>query len=161
MTDKAYLIRAFRAGDAAAFASLNRRWIEELFGMEEEDRRVLETPEEAIIAPGGYIAIADIDGETVGTGALMMSDEHPEMLELVKMATDPKAQGKGIGSAVMDHLIAVAKERGAKQIWLETNDKLSAATALYKRKGFRTLAADDLHPTPYSRCNLQMVLDLN
>ena len=160
MNDSAFSIRAFRAGDAAAFASLNRRWIEDFFGMEEEDRRVLEAPEKAIIAKGGYIAIAEIDGAAVGTGALMVSHEHPKLLELVKMATDPKAQGRGVGSAVIDHLLSVARERGAQQIWLETNDKLNAATALYKRKGFRKLEADELHPTPYSRCNLQMVLDL-
>ena len=65
-----------------------------------------------------------------------------------------------MGSAVLDYLIAIARERGAEAIWLETNDRLGAATRLYDRKGFKPLSKDEEHPTPYSRCNLQMVLTL-
>jgi len=153
-------IRPFQPDDAAIFVRLNQRWIEAYFGMEEEDRRVLSSPKEAIIDQGGYIAMALLGDEVVGTGALMMSVGHPGVMELVKMATDPNAQGRGVASAVIDHLVPVARGKHAGQIWLETNDKLKAATALYKRKGFRALEAEELHPTPYSRCNLQMVLDL-
>lgn len=159
----AIAIRAFRPGDGGAFALLNRRWIEEVFGMEEEDRRVLNSPDTAILEPGGYIAMAQLAGEIVGTGALMIPHgEHSgsNWLDLVKMATSPSAQGKGVGGAVLDHLITIARKRGAEAIWLETNDKLATATRLYARKGFRALSQDEENPTPYSRCNLQMVLTL-
>ena len=124
---------------------------------------MLEAPEAAIIAPGGYIAIAEQDGRAIGTGALILPSPEPgrpRMAELVKMATDPAAQGQGVGSAVIDHLIAITQQAGVQTIWLETNDRLKAATALYRRKGFRALGPDEEHPTPYSRCNLQMVLEL-
>jgi len=156
-------VRAFQSDDAYAFANLNRRWIDEHFGMEEEDTRVLGAPEATILEPGGYIAIAEMAKEVVGTGALMVpagGSGSSSWLELVKMATSPAAQGKGVGGAVLDHLIKVAREKGAEAIWLETNDKLAAATRLYARKGFKALSADEEHPTPYSRCNLQMVLKL-
>ncbi|MEM9311305.1 MAG: GNAT family N-acetyltransferase [Pseudomonadota bacterium] len=163
MPKSSFSVRAFEPGDAAAFAALNRRWIEAYFGMEDEDRRTLEAPEETIIVPGGYIAIAEEDGVPIGTGALMVADAAPgaaRWMELVKMATDPGAQGKGVASAIIDHLTAIACERGAEAIWLETNDTLTAATRLYTRKGFRALSPEEEHPTPYSRCNLQMVLKL-
>jgi len=76
------------------------------------------------------------------------------------MATDPSAQGKGIGAAILDRLVDQAVSIGATRIWLETNDQLAAATSLYKRKGFVALAQDELWDTPYARCNLQMVLPL-
>jgi putative acetyltransferase len=163
LSEQTYTVRAYQSADARAFAELNRRWIEEYFGMEDEDRRVLEAPEEAILKPGGYIAIAEENGEAIGTGALILPETksgETRWGELVKMATDPASQGKGVGGAVLDHLIAFARTSGVEKIWLETNDRLTAATALYQRKGFRALEAHEKHPTPYSRCNLQMILDL-
>ena len=35
-----------------------------------------------------------------------------------------------------------------------------AALALYRKTGFRELSGDELTPTPYDRCNCQMLLDL-
>ena len=167
MAETPYSIRPFSNAsgsmDAEAFARLNQRWIEEYFGLEDEDRRVLEAPEATILKPGGYIAVAEKDGAILGTGALMVSHENSDgrfVVELVKMATDPSAQGTGIGGAIMDHLIGHARKLGADIIWLETNDKLDAATRLYSRKGFRPLEAGELLPTPYSRCNMQMVMEL-
>ena len=157
-------VRAFRSSDAADFARLNLRWIEEYFGVEDSDRAQLGDPEAAIVAPGGTIAMAEVDGEVVGCGALVPPHITPEdgrtWLEVVKMATDPAAQGKGAAGAVMDFLIAAAREQGCDALWLETNDTLSAALHLYERKGFKRLGEDELWPTPYARCNCQMVLTL-
>lgn len=164
MTKIDWTLREFAPSDAPAFAALNRRWIDEMFGMEEMDRHQLDQPELSILNPGGYIAVADASGWVVGTGAILPAalapDDGRTWMEIVKMATDPSAQGNGIGAAVLDRLIEVAAERGATSVWLETNDKLQAATALYERKGFTALASDDLWQTPYARCNLQMVLTL-
>ncbi|MEO1489979.1 MAG: GNAT family N-acetyltransferase, partial [Pseudomonadota bacterium] len=127
-------------------------------------QRVLSDPQSAIIATGGYIAIAEIDGKIVGTGALKTPKQPPvgglKWLELVKMATDPDAQGQGVGKAVLDHLVEIARDLGAHRIWLETNDRLAPATRLYERTGFRALTAQEERPTPFSRCNLQMMLEL-
>ncbi|QUL38716.1 GNAT family N-acetyltransferase [Erythrobacter sp. JK5] len=157
-------LREFRASDAPAFAALNRRWIDEMFGMEEKDRRQLEHPQIAILDPGGYIAVADAHGWVVGTGAFLPAAHAPDdghrWMEIVKMATEPSAQGQGIGAAVLDRLVDEAKARGADRIWLETNRKLEAATALYERKGFVSLGDDEFWDTPYDRCNLQMTLEL-
>ncbi|EAQ30172.1 transcriptional regulator, MarR family protein [Erythrobacter sp. NAP1] len=164
MSEPAILIREFRSSDAEAFAALNLRWIEADFGVEDEDRRQLEHPQETIMDPGGAIAVAECDGKVVGTGALIPAHRPPSgegrWGEIIKMATDPDHQGRGIASAIIDHLIEAARERGMDHLWLETNDKLQAATALYKRKGFTPLSSEDKWSTPYSRCNLQMVLTI-
>ena len=157
-------IRDFTPRDAPAFASLNRAWIEEMFGMEDKDRRQLEHPVKTIIEPGGYIAVADAKGWVVGTGAVLPAafapDDGNTWMEIVKMATEPSAQGQGIGAAVLDRLVDVARERGANRIWLETNSQLEAATALYEKKGFVALSDAENWDTPYLRCNLQMAMEL-
>lgn len=158
-------VRPFRDDkDVEIFRELNLRWIRQFFGVEDSDSRQLDDPRKAILEPGGTIAIAEWDGKPVGCGALVpphhVRDDGRHWLELVKMATDPSAQGKGVASAVLDFLFEVAREQGCEAIWLETNDKLDAATRLYERKGFRKLACNELWPTPYERCNLQMVREL-
>ncbi len=165
MTDaNNWTIRNFVPSDAPAFAALNRRWIDEMFGIEEEDLRILGQPEQAIIAKGGRIAIADQNDWVIGTGAIIPPHHDPDdglcWLEIIKMATDPSAQGRGVGSAVLNHLIDLAREQGADMLWLETNSKLEAATALYAKTGFRKLQHEECWPSPYGRCNLQMVMEL-
>ncbi len=157
-----WIIRDFTPDDAPDFAALNRRWIDELFGVEDEDLRQLEQPMRTIIEPGGFIAIAEMNETVIGTGAILPSshtgDDGDMVMEVVKMATAPAAQGKGIGAAILDRLIAFARAHNASAIWLETNDRLEAATALYERKGFVRLSPADAWATPYDRCNLQMML---
>lgn len=157
-------IRHFRDSDAEAFAQLNLRWIKESFGVEESDSKQLKDPQGTILSPGGTIAIAELDGTVVGCGALIPPHHRPKdglnWFEIVKMATSPQAQGKGVGGQVLDFLIEEARQQAGEAIWLETNDMLTAATRLYERKGFRRLSCEELWPTPYARCNLQMVLTL-
>ncbi|CAN0598983.1 unnamed protein product, partial [Laminaria digitata] len=81
-------------------------------------------------------------------------------LEIVKMAARKDLRGQGIGQAVMAALIEQARDMDADAIWLETNADLTAAIRLYERNGFRHLGPDELWPTPYARCNVQMVLTL-
>ncbi len=159
-----YSIRAFEPRDAAAFAGLNRRWIDALFEIEEKDRFQLENPQSAILDKGGYIAIAEANGWIIGTGAILPAAHAPDdgknWYEIVKMSTDIAAQRMGIGSAILTKLIDYAKNHGGDAIWLETNDRLEAATLLYRKTGFSDLKPDEAWQTPYERCNLQMVMQL-
>ena len=158
------LIRPFRPGDAAAFAQLNLAWIEDEFSIEESDRAQLEQPEETILAKGGQILVAEIDGEVCGCGAVLPAHLQPDSgkyyVEIVKMAAKPGMRGRGIGRAVMDQLIEAARAMGADGIWLETSDRLEAANRLYRSSGFRELAENEFWPTPYQRCNAQLVMEL-
>ena len=164
MTLNDWKIRPFQPADAPAFAALNRRWIEELFTMETKDRLQLEHPKNSILDKGGFIAMADANGWVIGTGAILPAalapDDGRKWMEVVKMATDLAAQGHGVGSAILERLIEFAHESGSDAIWLETNEVLESATALYEKYGFKRLEGDDLWETPYERCNLQMTLEL-
>lgn len=156
--------RLYQPADRRAFIDLNRDWIEEYFVMEESDREQLEELEASILGRGGRIVVATLDETVVGTGAILPPHHDPGdgrvWLEIVKMAARKQLRGKGIGRAVMDALVEQARAMAANAIWLETNGDLKAAIRLYERSGFRHLGTDELWPTPYARCNVQMILEL-
>ncbi|MCI4645270.1 MAG: GNAT family N-acetyltransferase [Hyphomonadaceae bacterium] len=154
------IVRDYRPGDQPAFKRLNLAWIEQLFDVEPSDLQQLDDPEGHILAPGGRVLLAELDGQTVGTVALIPAHDAPGRLELVKMSVDAGQRGKGIGRALMQAAIEAARQMGAAQIWLESNRKLDAARGLYASSGFRELSGSEFACTPYTRCDIQMQLDL-
>ncbi len=152
-------IRPYTAADAAAFRTLNLAWIEPMFEMEASDWGQLDDPETHILAKGGRILLAVLEGEPVGTVGLVPGHAE-ETVELIKMSARDDLRGQGIGKALMQAAVDMAREMGAKHIWLETNSSLAPALGLYRKAGFRELSGEELTATPYDRCNCQMVLDL-
>lgn len=150
------IVRAFQPQDAAAFRDLNVAWIEEFFTVEPSDRNQLNDPEGAILAKGGRILIAELDGAAVGTAALIPDGQG--MVELAKMSARADLRGSGVGKALMAAALATAREMGAHAIWLETNSVLKAALHLYRTHGFRD--DTEAEPSLYARCDVQLILDL-
>ena len=139
----------------AAFRDLNLEWIAAYFEVEAEDRRVLDDPEGEILAPGGAIVLA-FDGDVpVGTGALIATGPHE--YELAKMAVTARARGRGVGRAICQALIALARDRGARRVELLSHRSLDVALGLYRAVGF---VEAPLGPVPYRRANIRMVLEL-
>lgn len=138
-----------------AFRELNEEWLNFYMEVEPEDARVLGDPEGTIIAPGGVIVLAVDNGTPVGTGALI--NEGDGKYELAKMAVTAAYRGRGIGQRVAEHLIAVAKEMGAKEVELVSARLLPAATPLYRKLGFREIP---LGENPYARADIRMTLEL-
>jgi putative acetyltransferase len=77
------------------------------------------------------------DGETlVAMGALkQLSEDHGEVKS---MRTAQAAQRKGMGSAMLRHIISVARSRGISRLSLETGswDYFRPAVAFYRSHGF-------------------------
>ncbi len=75
-----------------------------------------------------------------GCGALkQLSDAHgPNHGEVKSMRTDAAHLGKGVGTAMLRHIISQAKARGMTRLSLETGStpEFDAAHALYRRHGF-------------------------
>ena len=74
--------------------------------------------------------------ELVGVGALKrLSAEHGE---IKSMHTVEAARGRGVGSALVRHIMAEARTRGMRRLSLETGSwpYFLAARALYARHGF-------------------------
>jgi ribosomal protein S18 acetylase RimI-like enzyme len=138
----------------SAFEFLNRAWIEEYFIMEEEDLKTLQNPETYILEDGGEVFFAILDGEVVGTAAMIQTDKG--IYELAKMAVARQFQGLGIGKKLLSRCIDFSKEREATEIFLITNDSLKPALSLYLSFGF--VLNDQNDDNRYERGNTKMNL---
>ena len=146
----------WRPAWSPAFAELNREWIENLLGfLEPEDVRVLADPEGTIIARGGVILFAVLDGTPGATGALIPIGRGE--YELAKMAVAPAWRGQGIGRRLAERLIARARELGATRLELLSQTALPRAVPLYRNLGFREIP---MGGQVYERANIRMELGL-
>jgi putative acetyltransferase len=75
--------------------------------------------------------------ELCGCGALREIDTHSGEIKSMRTVWDHR--GRGVGSRILEHLIAVAEARGYERLLLETGalPEFEAARSLYQRYGFR------------------------
>ena len=80
-------------------------------------------------------------GELLAVGALKELDASHA--EVKSMHTVEAARGRGIGRAMVDHLVGVARERGFRRVSLETGSMaaFTPARSLYASAGFRACEA--------------------
>jgi putative acetyltransferase len=76
------------------------------------------------------------DGRVLAVGALKRIDA--DHAEVKSMHTLESARGRGIGRAMVEHLVGVARERGFTRVSLETGamEAFAPARALYAAAGF-------------------------
>ncbi|REC42360.1 GNAT family N-acetyltransferase [Chryseobacterium pennipullorum] len=151
-------IITYEAQYKEAFKTLNEEWIKTFFVMEPGDYKLLDHPEEEILNKGGHIAFALLDGEVVGTCALVKTHDNPLIFELSKMAVSPKAQGKKLGYLLGNALVEKAKDLKAEKVFLVTNSMLVPAIRLYEKLGFQHIPVTN---AGYDRVDVQMELYLN
>jgi putative acetyltransferase len=78
----------------------------------------------------------------------------PGEFEVSKMGVTEAAQGRGVGRALLTHVVQAAREAGATRLYLETNHALTAAIHLYEAIGFRPVPAARRIPSPYDRADV-------
>lgn len=79
-------------------------------------------------------------GELLGVGAIKRLDaEHGE---IKSMHTAAETRGRGLGRAMLTHLLSIARQRGYTRLSLETGSMAAyaPARALYETAGFRHCA---------------------
>lgn len=83
----------------------------------------------------GFFSLRD-KGTLLGIGAIKaLDDTH---MELKSIHTAEEARGNGVGRTMVEHLLDIARQRGATRVSLETGamDAFAASRALYARLGF-------------------------
>lgn len=153
---KGVRIEAFRAEHAAAFEALNRAWLVDHGLYEAPDEAQLSNPWGTIIEPGGQIFVALRRDEVLGTCAVI--PHQTGIFELAKLAVAPQARGRGLGRALAEACVGLARRRGIGRIVLLSSSRLGAALSLYESVGFRRrpLPPD----VPYATADVYMELDL-
>ena len=92
-----------------------------------------------------------MDGRIAGCAALKRLDA--ENGEIKSMRVDDAFLGKGVGRALLDHVLAAAKAGGLKTVWLETGSAPAFLPALQlsESAGFvRCGPFADYKPDPFS-----------
>jgi putative acetyltransferase len=93
--------------------------------------------------------VARIDGLAMGCGAVVDSGEG--WAELKRMFVSPAARGHKLGRRLLEKLEAIAGERGATKLRLETGGKQPEALALYASSGFVEIGPfGEYRPDPLS-----------
>ena len=98
---------------------------------------------EKLRGPGVTFWSAWIGEELAACGALKVLDAARGELKSMRVAD--AFRGKGIGRAMLEHLIAEARARGLTSLWLETGsaEAFIPALRLYESAGFRRCSPFD------------------
>ncbi|MBE0476491.1 MAG: tRNA (adenosine(37)-N6)-threonylcarbamoyltransferase complex transferase subunit TsaD [Coriobacteriia bacterium] len=86
------------------------------------------------LAFGGRLwRVLERDGEVVGYGGVMAVGEDGHLMNL---ALRSDVRGRGLGLALLSHLIEASVALGVRRLTLEVRPSNAAAAALYERAGF-------------------------
>ena len=99
-----------------------------------------------------WVAVSD-DGATV-LGSVTVCPEGSRWREIAEpgegefrmLSVDPQARGQGVGTALVDLVLARFREEGARAVALSSLAEMSAAHRLYERAGFARLPERDWSP---------------
>ena len=116
------------------------------------DAYLLELANVADRAQRTMVLVAVEDGRVIGTTTLELDrrvsegEEHVEGERLpaheshIRMlGVLPEAQGRGIGRALMDESIRIAREHGKTLLTLNTTERMAVAQRMYESMGFTRL----------------------
>ncbi len=77
------------------------------------------------------------NGELLGYFVILVAAGEAHLLNLT---VAPAHQRRGHGGALLREVVAIAREQGARNLFLEVRPSNAAAQALYERFGFRRIA---------------------
>jgi len=144
-------VRIATSADAEMIADMSRRTFYDSFAKdntkEDMDKFMNEqfTREllmEEVGAPGNIFIVAEHNGKPAGYVRLRENNNPPELkgietIEIARIYAETAMIGKGIGKALMEKSIAVAKEQNKQLIWLGVWEKNFRAIEFYTGWGFK------------------------
>jgi len=97
--------------------------------------------------PAGELLLAKRGDHVLGAVALKAL-EPPHVAEIKRLFVRPQARRSGVGKALVGAILAVARERGYREIKLDTLPEMENAIALYRSFGFAPIPPYGSHPYP-------------
>jgi len=89
-----------------------------------------------------FFVAENLDSEPIGYAFLRKTSELPDGVmsansyEVVRFYVDSAAQGRGVGSALMERCFHESRRRGADTIWLQVWKQAPWAVGFYERMGY-------------------------
>ncbi|TEU17937.1 MAG: N-acetyltransferase [Anaerolineales bacterium] len=105
------------------------------------DQNMLEL--DKFLPPYGRLLLGEYEGQVVGLACMRRIRE--DIGEIKRMYVQPAFRGKGIGRALIEDLIAKAREIGYPRIRLDSTRFMKEAHSLYRSVGFQ-----EIEPYPES-----------
>lgn len=129
-------VRPFRIADQKAVRELILEGLGEHFGViKPELNPDLDNIYSHYIKPGNLFLVCDLDGEIIGTGALI--EEMDRTGRIVRVSVAQSYRRQGIGRLITGQLIKAAPGYGFNRIVVETNEDWFSAIRLYQNFGFQ------------------------
>jgi len=141
------------------FRQLNENWLNTYLEITEHDRQLLDDPVKEIINNKGMICLMISGRRVVGTYALQKRKDRA--CELSKFTVKEEFRGLKLGERMLEHAIQQAQNLGYDSVLLFTHHKLSEATHLYLKKGFKEISEHPDFKDETGRCSMMMKLIIN
>lgn len=137
-------IRPFRADDQAAARQLVVTGLGERWGWIDETLNP-DLNDIAISYASGIFLVAYLDGQLVGTGALVpeVTPEGIQALRVVRMSVRADLRRQGLGRRILDALLDYVHARGCRLLVVETTSTWTDAVRFYARYGFQLVEEKD------------------
>jgi ribosomal-protein-alanine N-acetyltransferase len=129
---------------------------QELFGEEAWSRQML-AGELGQQPASRYYLVAELDGKIVGYAGLLAAGGQGDVLTI---AVATARWGRGIGTALLDRLLAEARRRGCTEVFLEVRADNARAQRLYRWRGFTDIGIRRAYYQPSGTDAVVMRLDL-
>jgi len=84
--------------------------------------------------------IAEVDGQRAG--AVFVVRKSKQIAQLRMLILTPQARGLGLGARLTDECIVFARSKGYRKMVLWTNSCLTAARAIYAKRGFQLIKSE-------------------
>lgn len=93
--------------------------------------------------PNGELLLArNTQGEPIGcVGLRVLGSSDKRCCEMKRLYTLPNVRGIGVGQALVDTILHIARELGYEEIKLDTLPSMESALSLYRKVGFRETEA--------------------
>jgi ribosomal-protein-alanine N-acetyltransferase len=128
----------------------------DLFGEEAWSRQML-VGELGQQPASRYYLVAEDDDEIVAYAGLLAAGEQGDVLTI---AVATARWGQGIGTALLDRLLAEAERRGCTEVFLEVRADNTRAQRLYRWRGFADVGVRRAYYQPSGTDAIVMRLDL-
>lgn len=115
--------------DAGPISELSRAIIEDGLDWAYDRRRILE----ATVHPRVNVAVARASGRLAGFGIMEYGDA---VAHLVLLGVEPRAQGQGLGTRLVEWLEKPATVAGIRRVRVEARADRPGAIAFYRARGY-------------------------